>query len=132
MEARQEAIVRCRSVWDLLEERPRQSCGAREDAFALVAGELLDAWGQELKHHAERELALHHAATSAKGVMPSAWASSAAFSSSDVLPIPGAPSITTDPPRPVQHAAERSAYLLQLGVPLEQVARGVLIAGAAP
>ena len=64
--------------------------------------------------------------------IPSASASSAASPSSEVLPIPGAPSITTIPPEPAAALRSATADLLQLGLALEQMGPPVQIRHPAP
>ena len=70
VEAREQAIVRGRAIGHVLEQRARQSGGARERPLTLAVGERLDGRRQQLDHDAERELALQHAAARAQHVHP--------------------------------------------------------------
>ncbi len=120
VEAREQAVVGGRPVGDLLEQRAREPRGARERAFTLAALEPLDARREQLDHHAEREVALHHAAARAEHRHPARLGQRGGLAHQRALADPGRTLDHQDPAGTGGGGAQRGADLLQLGLPLQQ------------
>ena len=105
VEAREQPVVRGRPVGDLLEQRSRESGGARERAFTTrdgrAARRTAPAAGSPRRARTPAPSPLR-----ARGARPSPLpaASAAASPINELLPIPGAPSITRMPPAPAAAA----------------------------
>ena len=132
VESCEQAIVRGRSVGNLLEQRARQSRGAREGPFTLAVRERLDARGQQLDHDAERELALQHAAARAQDRHLLRLGQLRGRSEQRALADPGRSLDQHDPPRAGRGDAQRTADLRQLGLTLQQGGSALEIRHPAP
>ncbi len=128
----EQAIVGGRSIGNLLEQRPRQSRGTCEDPFALALCQRLDARRQQLNHHAEYELALHHGAARAKNCHPLCLGQLRGLVQQRTLADPGRSLDHHDPARAGCGGAQRIADLLQLRLALEQMGAPVQIRHPAP
>ena len=127
VEAGEQAIVRGRPVGHFLEQRARQSRGTGEGPFTLARRQPLDTRRQQPDHHAERELALHHAAARVQHGHPSRHRQLRGLSEQGALADPGRALDHHDRTRAGRRGAERPADLFQLGRALQQVGSRVRV-----
>jgi len=117
VEPREQAILAGRPVGNLLEQRARQPCRAREGLVTLALRERLDHRRQKLEHHAERELALHRSAPRTEDGHPAGHLHG--LSQQRALADAGRSLDHDDPSRTGHGPPERAADLLQLGLTLQ-------------
>ena len=110
---------------NVLEQRARQSRGAGEDPVALALAERLDRRRQQPDHHAERELALHHAATRAQHGHPTRLGQLRGLGHQRALADPRRALDHDGPTGPGRGGAQRAVDLRQFGLALEQVGPAV-------
>ena len=118
VKSREQATVGCSPIGHLLEQRARQPRGACEGPVTTTVRERLDARRQQLDHDPEGKLALQRGAARVRVSIPAPAASSPAAPSSELLPIPAAPSTITIAPEPAAAPRSARADLLQLGLAL--------------